>query len=230
MPDQPPDATAEPLDGTYWTSSRKKILQFLRDHSPHLAELYHGAVDLLYASKPPGLGRFVAHAVREIRNRLPDAIPGVVGTRHGNRVDVHRLDRLAVSWREHGPALGLLDALSREDGDGLVTIPLALASEIDQALMDYGEGRKSRQDKVAEMFAVQSGQERAGGADLAVLAKHWLDITEWAEETRHVGRPCLEGPELEEKFEIFERTLSGLLGYFFEAVDDLDEILDRANS
>jgi hypothetical protein len=195
-----------------------------------LAELYGGVVDLLYASKPPGVGRFVAHAVREIRNRLPDAIPGVVGTHHAAPVDTRRLDGLAASWHEHGPVLEPVDVSSRTEAEVVVTIPLTLAQAIDQALTGYGERRRRKAERVASMFAVQSGQERVGGTDLALLANHWLDTTKWAEKTVHVGKPCLKSPELEEKFEIFERTLSGLLCYFFTAVDDLDEILDRANS
>ncbi len=42
--------------------------------APSLSELYEGAVCLLFENRLAGYTRFVGHAVREIRNRLPDAV------------------------------------------------------------------------------------------------------------------------------------------------------------
>ena len=41
-------------------------------HAPHLGELYEGALKIISEENFPGYAIFIAHAVREIKNRLPD--------------------------------------------------------------------------------------------------------------------------------------------------------------
>jgi hypothetical protein len=48
----------------------------LTHNAASLADLYEGAVVMLYESILLGRTRFIGHAVREIRNRLPDAFAG----------------------------------------------------------------------------------------------------------------------------------------------------------
>src|SRR5579862_3363825 len=87
-----PQPLSDPAPGTLscWTSDRNEIRDWLDHKAPSLAELYAGAVILLYANPLPGRVRFVAHAVREIRNRLPDAVAGPTknqGLQYKNRLD-----------------------------------------------------------------------------------------------------------------------------------------------
>jgi hypothetical protein len=61
-----------------WTDERTALRDWLIRNAPSLAELHEAAVLMLYAHNPllPGRSRLVAHAVREVRNRLPDAVAG----------------------------------------------------------------------------------------------------------------------------------------------------------
>ena len=62
---------------------------------------------------------------------------------------------------------------------------------------------------------------------------HWLDVTDWfvqrAHDSGRVDSDCGED-ELVARFELFERSLSSLVGSFFEAVEELDAILENANA
>jgi hypothetical protein len=58
----------------HWTRNRRELAEWLGGISPSIAELYQGAVELLFHRPVPGFSRFVSHAVREIRNRLPQEI------------------------------------------------------------------------------------------------------------------------------------------------------------
>ena len=63
----------------YWTDRRRALRQWINSYGPSIAELYEGAVQLLYGPSVPGRVRFVCHAVREIGNRLPDVVAGRQG-------------------------------------------------------------------------------------------------------------------------------------------------------
>ena len=58
----------------WWTADREKAQRWIFQFSPEHANLYRGAVQILYGAELPGKLQFVAHAVREIRNGLPRAI------------------------------------------------------------------------------------------------------------------------------------------------------------
>jgi hypothetical protein len=62
-----------------WTPRRRELREWLRRNAPSLAELYEGAVSLLFDVPIPGYTRFVAHAVREIR-RPQSAAPLAMGS------------------------------------------------------------------------------------------------------------------------------------------------------
>src|SRR5262245_43750659 len=86
------------VEQTYWTDNRREIAQWLGREAPSLAPIYEGALHVLYAQKFPGRTRFVAHAVREIRNGLPAAIVGFKGP---GRLDyTSRMDSFSLVWTE----------------------------------------------------------------------------------------------------------------------------------
>src|ERR1700677_2005187 len=60
----------------YWNPLRRELEVWLGQHSPDLVDIYRGALKILFVPEFPGRLRFVSHAVREIRNRVPDAITG----------------------------------------------------------------------------------------------------------------------------------------------------------
>jgi hypothetical protein len=82
-----------------WTSSRKGLHEWFCRNAPPLGELYYASLIMIYDGNFPGRKRLIAHAVREIKNRLPDVICGVVG---GRIEYVNRLDELCEQWTKFG--------------------------------------------------------------------------------------------------------------------------------
>jgi hypothetical protein len=76
-PEALPDSSSQPeAVADVWTDRRLAILEWLESAAPSLAELYQGAVQLLDDPGFPGRLRFIAHGVRDVRNRLPDVVAG----------------------------------------------------------------------------------------------------------------------------------------------------------
>lgn len=100
----------------YWTRTRLDLRDWLQRNSPPLAELYGGAVELMCGIPLPGRVRFISHAIREIRNRLPEVVSGI---KTGGRLDyVNSLDEIGRVWVRHELAVAgrrqLLTKLKRQ--------------------------------------------------------------------------------------------------------------------
>ena len=61
-----PDVAAE----SWWRRERIELLGWLENSAPALAPLYRGALALAMLDSFPGRVHFIAHAIRETRNRL----------------------------------------------------------------------------------------------------------------------------------------------------------------
>jgi hypothetical protein len=84
----------------YWNETRKMLLSWFENNAPSLGELYEGALRMVYDENFPGRVRFVSHAVREIRNRLPGVIAGY---KSGSSLQYsNRLEEIAKIWQESG--------------------------------------------------------------------------------------------------------------------------------
>jgi hypothetical protein len=88
-----------PLSQAYWTHARLELQAWLQRNAASLAELYGGAARLVYDTPLPGRVRFVCHAVREIRNRLPDVLSGATLGRTLATVVTSAPERFAASAR-----------------------------------------------------------------------------------------------------------------------------------
>jgi hypothetical protein len=86
--------------GDFWIGPRRELRSWFERNAPSLGELYEGALKMLFMGNFPGRTRFVAHAVREIRNRLPDVIAGV---KTGGTVQYkNNLDMISKDWQKAG--------------------------------------------------------------------------------------------------------------------------------
>jgi hypothetical protein len=98
-----------PSAASCWTAKRLRLRDWLERTAPQLAEVYAGAVIMAFDHDFPGRVVFVWHAMREFRNRLPDAVAGEVDSSSLEYKDladqiptVLGRGRLAQRWR--GPA------------------------------------------------------------------------------------------------------------------------------
>jgi hypothetical protein len=205
-----------------------------------LAELYEGAVLLLFDAPIPGYTRFVAHAVRETRNRLPDVTSGSNSRR---QLDYKgRIDDLVVVWKEAGLATD-----GTFPGSNLAEVPTAAVSQetplprkivvmVASLVTDYEATREMRMDAATRLFEGVVPENQKFRDTLRPVIMQWLEITEWFMKKAHDSGATDMGVdlgELQKKFDLFEITLLGIVrGFtaFFATTKEIDEILEDANS
>jgi hypothetical protein len=198
-------------------------------NAPSLAELYEGAVTLLYTNPIPGHVRFISHAVREIRNRLPDAIAGPTKTtvlQYKNR-----LDTIA--------ALPSVDALIANIGGTTapattsITIDRQLADKIAALLQDHLNTRAKPIDAARRLFQSIAPDNTRAHDTLTPILQQWITTTDWfvakAHDSGHTDNHYPNN-ELCHHFTMFENAISAATRPFFDTLEDLDAILENTNN
>lgn len=216
------------------TPTQLELLAWFRRNAPSLGELYEGALKMLYDGSLPGRTRFIAHAVREIRNRLPDVISGT----QTNRLDYKtRMDNLLKSWQHADLPLGveMLDTNTDKllpDGPD-VTLPRKIFAEIIALLTDHEEAREKPEDAARRLFINLAPENERFIDTLRPIVISWLEVTNWFMRKAHdSGQQDKDYnfDKLREKFKRFEDTIRVLIQGFFKTTEELDEILEEANS
>jgi hypothetical protein len=216
----------------YLTEKRIEIKSWFDKHAPHLGELYEGALMIISEENFPGYAVFVAHAVREIRNRLPDII---LGEEHIYFKWQKELYGLMIVWESAGLLRNQItesEDLSKDSGlENTISINLEIYNKINQILNKFEENNEIYRDRVIRLFNSVSNGENLEQV-LQPTVSHWFEITNWFREIVHLRTTYrqIDRIELLRKFENFENTLSMLQGYIFRATKELDEILEEANS
>ena len=212
--------------GVYWTRTRLDLRAWLQRNAPTLSELYEGAVELIYGAALPGRVRFISHAVREIRNRLPDIISG---TNSGRRLSYkNSLDEIEKVWNNHKFAL---DGTIPSSPD--IMVPPQLFRLIAILVKDHVETREKPIDAAIKLFEGCAPENRQLRDALRPVVFQWLKVTEWFMKKAHDPGKIdarYDESELQRQFELFEMTLRALARGFFTTVEELDEILEDANS
>lgn len=220
---------------TYWTESRLELRAWFRRNAASLGELYEGALRMVFDQRFPGRTRFVAHAVREIRNRLPDVI---TNTKTGGTFPwKNKLDDLTKEWKNAGFTLdGSMPAnitVGQTTPSPNVPITPRLFQRIISLLSDHLAAREKPEDSAIRLFVgITPGNQILRDA-LRPIVFHWLDVTEWFVKRVHDSGAqdiSIDEADFVYRFELFEMTLGALVRAFFRTVDGLDEILEDANS
>ncbi len=220
----------------YWNRRRMDLRSWFERNAPSLGELYEGALRMIYTEAFPGRVRFVAHAVREIRNRLPDVI---AGPKAGGPLQYKNLlDDIAELWEKHGLPLDGSLPMKVTSGQSLpssqdVPIPYRVYIKVSTLISDHVRTRESTRESAKRLFQAIDPSNRASEATLRPRIDHWIASTEWFVQRAH-DRGRIDGKmgaeELRKRFEIFEYELSAMLREFFKTVEELDAILEEANS
>jgi hypothetical protein len=203
-----------------------------------LGELYEGAVRILFELRPPGYTRFVAHAVREIGNGLPFVIFNI---RSSSRLDyTNLLDRIAERWKRAGFAtdgtLAGLEPIPNSEGSQPTEfkLPLTLASSISKLIAYHDKPRETRFDRAKKLFTGKKPENEKFSDAIRPGIMQWLEVTEWFVEMTHDKRRkeavIEDDGELQKNFVLFETGLGAIARPFFVTTDELDEILEEANS
>lgn len=209
-----------------WTTTRRKILSWLNQNSSSLANLYEGAVCLTFGIPIPGRLRFISHAVREIRNRLPDSIPKI-----SERLEYKdEVENLADIWESNGFGLDEIFLESEE-----ITINFQVFSKIQQLIKKHKAVRYNNKKRTFLFFELCISENKLDLNILEPIVNHYWEITEWfmeqTHETHDSGKPKLDPDDLKirHQFELFESFLATFAQNFYTTVDKLDEILQEDN-
>ena len=217
-------------DEPVWTSQRIELKKWLESTAPALAPLYAGAVNMVCDDSFPGRVVFVAHAVREIRNRLPEALAGEVDRLQTQYSQL--ADQIAQAWVDDGyPPDGSHSVELTSDpelsGPRRYEISEALFTAVAGLISEHGAGSMRYRDKARLLLESQTDWPIP-----AYVIEIWLDASEWVRKFAHVGDQPLrvsDESELVGRFEKFETVLMVIARRSYENMDELDELLDSAN-
>jgi len=220
----------------HWTEARKELRDWFKRNAPSLGELYEGALKMIYAEKFPGRTRFIAHSVREIRNRLPEVVEGYTK----GRTQLHyknRLDEIAIVWKiENLPIDGIFPITnSKEENEPLndLPIPRILFQKIAILIKDHEETREKPNEAATRLFETIAPYNQKAGDILGPIIMQWRTVTDWFMKKAHdSGRQDndIDGDEFLRQFLLFEGILGALIGSFYKTIEGLDEILEDTNS
>jgi len=226
-----------PGEPPWWTPRRGELRTWLHRHAPGLADLYEGAVRLMNVTTVPGRIRLVAHAMREICNRLPDAVSGVEADA---RVDYKtRMDEIVTAWMRNGLSVdgsvpeGLSSDIPEPEGPKKLSVDRGLFLSVALLVRDHSGGRRRPEENAARLFEAISPENQALREALRPVIRQWVEIGRWSVGRAHDWKLVdAEYPEeeLQRQFGLFETTLGALVRGFFQAADELDEILKDTNS
>jgi hypothetical protein len=231
-----PDAALPSGEGC-WTRERLELKAWLGRNARSLAELYEGAVRLLFELRLPGYTRFVGHAVREIRNRLPSVISGSTS---GEQLQYkNRLDEIIKICKKSGfPTDGTLPVVASvpnpvESRPTNCVLPFELAHSFTELIGDHEKARERPRDTAKRLFIGLRPENQKFVDTLRPAITQWLEVTGWFMSITHDNDRVdagVDGNELVQKFELFETTLNAIVQQFFTTTDALDEILEETNS
>jgi hypothetical protein len=231
-----PSALEAPAaEAGYWTGARLELATWMHRYAPSLAELYRGAVRLVYGPPIPGRVVLIAHAVREICNRLPERVSGTEGE---GRLDYpSRLDKLARQWERAGLDLqGAIPAGHAVPPDADlgpspdVAVPGPIFAFLAELVRHHVRAREKPLKAAKRLFSAAVPE---GGSVAAPVIDQWLNIRKWFQARDHdSGRvdADFDEAELRVQFELFERSLLAVARPFYATLDELDAILEHANA
>ena len=216
-----------------WTEVRGEILAWLKRNAPSLAELYEGAVLILYQHSLPGRTRFIGHAVREIRNRLPDAFSGPT---RPERLDyAKRIGAISTAWSNaglHETAIPTDAEFRSPPGTGDSPSPIGITADvhrlINDLIIDHQNVPETRAEAAERFFEACAPENKDLGETMRPVIRNWMAVTEWFMERTHDSGDTDNASDPQEflrKFELFESILRSLIGAFFASLDELDLIL-----
>jgi len=230
-----PELSENQFKEEYWTEPRLEMKAWFQRNAPPLGDLYEGALRMIDEEGFPGQVRLVAHAVREIRNRLPDAISG---EKRSSRLEYReRLDKITTVWGKAGFSLdGTLPtdiAAVDNSPNSYVRVPVPLFQGLSSLVKDHTETSEKRVEAAFRLFEAIAPENERLRETMRPVVRNWVDITEWFVKKAHAtNKPVTdsEKDELQRRFRAFEDALGALVRGFFNTSEGLDEIIQEANS
>jgi hypothetical protein len=213
-------------DSAHWTQLRRELLNWFRANAAPLAEAYEGAIRLVDDGDFPGRIHFIAHAIRDISDRLVYVLDPQLD---GNRVQYeNEMDRIEKQWPQLMSVGDTNDAVA---GTEMLRIDHKVASMIDSLVKAHRE-RRQRPSNYERLFRFLMRKEPLQPKVNQRLVGDFKEMRNWFMGLTHVRDkkvPQVDEPKLQAQFKTFEGMLHSFVGNFFTGVNELDEILRQAN-
>jgi hypothetical protein len=205
-------------------NGKKRIAKWLDEQDLALGELYDGAIRMIQDRNFPGRLRFICHAVREIRNRLPEAIAGKSTL---GRLDYsQKVEELAKACERAG--LGSVRVVEEDEQRAEQTIPKELVVLISDLIAEHKAVQNRKLENTKRLIIALEPENKNLQTSLVPIIKRWIEETDWFVERAHIGRDILED-DLVTHFEGFESGLLSLVGYFYQGLEEIEQIVEKIN-
>ena len=213
-------------DSSHWTPLRRELLNWFRTNAAPLAEAYEGAIRLIDDGDFPGRIHFVAHAVRDISDRLVYVLDPQL--KAGRVQYENELDRIEKHWPQLMSVGDTNDAVAETE---TLRINHKVASMIDSLVKAHRE-RRLRPSNYELLFRFLMRKEPLQAEVNERLVRDFAKMRGWFMDLTHLRReqtPVIDESELQTQFKKFEGMLHSFVGNFFTGKKELDEILRQAN-
>lgn len=205
---------------------RHELLAWFRTNAVPLAEAYEGAVRLIDDTRFPGRIHFIAHAVRDISDRLVYVLDPQL---EGARVQYeNELDWIASRWPN---IMSVGDTTDSAMASETIEIQQEVAARIDSLVSAHRE-RRRRPSNYELLFRFLMRREPSQAPVNERLVRNFKLMRDWFMDLTHLrsGKPPdVNESELQARFRGFEGMLHSFVGSFFTGKKELDAILREAN-
>ena len=215
-----------------WTAKRLRLRDWLERTAPQLAQVYGGAVTMAFDPDFPGRVVFVWHAMREIRNRLPDAVAGEVDSsslEYGDLADSIRRCWIKDDLRNDGEIVPTDPSEPSASGPARYEISRELLVAVGRLVGGHAAIAVRNEANAQRLFDAVA---RSAVPVPAYVVQTWRAGGRKAHKLAHVQNKPVDPDDeaaLESEFAAFEATLMAIANRSYENMDDLDEILGSAN-
>ena len=196
-----------------WSPKRHQLLNWFRSNAAPLAEAYEGAICLLDEEEFPGRIHFIAHAVRDIADRLVFALDPQLKPR---RVQYEQeMDGIETLWPELQTIQGITSESTAQD---MLSIDYRLASKIDALVKEHRE-RRQRPSNQELLFRFLMREERYLAEVNKRVVSDFEKIHKWFMELTHLRAneaPKVDENELQTQFSKFEGMLCSFVVDFLQ--------------
>ena len=216
---------------SWWTPERIDLLGWLEENAPALVPIYEGALSLAMRDSFPGRVHFLAHAIREIRGRLPV----ILGTEIKRRDADYRylVDQIRDKWIDEklprdGRLLSSGGSAPSDSGPELPDVSIDFLRSVGRLIEEHTAAEKNRTARDRAGFSAFGDM----GISPSHVIKNWHSLYPDAHKFAHVAdkpRRSEDDAAWVENFFKFEKALMSFSKPSYENMDDIDRLLERVN-
>ena len=219
---------------SWWTPEQAALVGWLNRYAPSVEPFYRGALVLAALDSLPGRVHFIAHAIREIGNRLPTALGPKVKKKTAGYEDLTKTIR--DRWLAEGlPADGrppprLEGSVPSASGPRRLEVSVGLLASVGKLIAKHNQAEANRQVRERAKFGALSDL----GSNPSYVIKNWGRWADEAVKLTHARReeplPAEKDAEWVAKFYAFEQELMSIARPSYENLDALDRLLGEAHT